>query len=144
MKKSLLMTLVLAFFAMFQGYSQTPIVESFEGAWPPTGWTITGFAHNVSRGYDGTKSADCNYSTSDGRIILPAYTATETTTLSFYLGCAYASWASDNVFTVEVSTSVESPSWQTGKLFKIYHIQQMMMISCITKSIYLLMLDKKY
>ena len=113
MKKTLLMTLVLAFFAMFQGYSQTQIVESFEGAWPPTGWTITGFTQNVARGYDGTKSADCNYSTSDGRIILPSYVCSEYTTFSFYVGTAFASYSSSNVFTVEVSTSVDNPSWQT-------------------------------
>ena len=41
--KKLLLTLVLAFFAMIQGFSQTPIAESFEGTFPPEGWTITGF-----------------------------------------------------------------------------------------------------
>lgn len=103
MKKKLLLTLVLAFFAMLQGFSQTPIVESFEGAWPPTGWTITGFTQNVSRGYDGSKSADCNWQLSDGRIILPSYVCSEYTTFSFYVGAAFASYSSSNVFTVEVS-----------------------------------------
>ncbi len=113
MKKRFLLTLVLAFFAMLQGFSQAPIVESFEGAWPPSGWTVTGFYQETERGFDGQNSAVCDYSVYDGRMILPSYVAGEHTTFSFYVGCAFSSWASSNVFTVEVSTSVESPSWTT-------------------------------
>ncbi|MEE1226295.1 MAG: fibronectin type III domain-containing protein [Bacteroidales bacterium] len=113
--KKLLLTLVIAFFAMIQGFSQTPIAESFEGTFPPEGWTITGFTQNVARGVEGpgSKSAMLDYSAFDGRIILPSYVATEHTVFSFYVGAAYASYAADNVFTVEVSTSVDNPSWQT-------------------------------
>lgn len=114
MKKRII-TLLVAFLATIQGFSQMPIVESFEGAWPPTGWTITGFTQNVQRGYNSSKSADCNYSTPDGRITLPAYTATETTTLSFYLGCAYATYASDNVLLWKFQLLLKV---QVGKLSK--------------------------
>ena len=108
--KKLLLTLVLAFFAMIQGFSQ-PIFESSEGTWPPQGWTITGFTQETQRGFDGQKSAVCDYSVYDGRIILPSYVAGEHTTFSFYVSCEFPSWAYLNTFTVEVSTSVESPSW---------------------------------
>ena len=94
--KKILLTLVIAFFAIIQGFSQTPIAESFEGTFPPEGWTITGFTQNVARGVEGpgSKSADCNWQLSDGRIILPSYVCSEYTTFSFYVGTAYASYSS--------------------------------------------------
>ena len=112
MKKQLLLTLVLAFFAMFQGISQ-PIYESFEGTFPPTGWTVTGSWQQYSyRASDGGMCAYMAYSGTSGRMILPAYTADVTTTLSFYVGASYASDAWMNDFTIEVTTSLEEPAWQ--------------------------------
>ncbi len=113
MKKSLLMTLVLAIFAMFQGFSQAPISESFEGAWPPTGWTPGGFTQNTFRAVDGVKSVEFDFSNFEGRLVMPAYVASEATMLSFYVGCAWSDYSSSNQFTVEISTSTENPTWQT-------------------------------
>ena len=110
MKKQLLLTLVLAFFAMFQGISQ-PIYESFEGTFPPTGWTVTGSWQQYSSS-DGGMCAYMAYSGTSGRMIMPAYTADVTTTLSFYVGASYASDAYMNDFTIEVATSLEDPTWQ--------------------------------
>ena len=108
MKKQLLLTLVLAFFAMFQGISQ-PIYESFEGTFPPTGWTVTGSWQQYSyRASDGGMCAYMAFSGTAGRMIMPAYTADVTTTLSFYVGASYAS----DAFTIEVATSLEEPAWQ--------------------------------
>ncbi len=45
-------------------------------------------------------------------MIMPAYTADVTTTLSFYVGASYASDAYMNDFTIEVATSLEDPTWQ--------------------------------
>ena len=110
--KKLLLTLVLAFFAMIQGFSQ-PIFESFEGTFPPTGWTVTGSWQQYSyRASDGGMCAYMAYSGTSGRMILPAYTADVTTTLSFYVGASYASDAWMNDFTIEVTTSLEEPAWQ--------------------------------
>ena len=112
MKKQLLLTLVLAFFAMFQGISQ-PIYESFEGTFPPTGWTVTGSWQQYSyRASDGGMCAYMAFSGTAGRMIMPAYTADVTTTLSFYVGASYASDAYLNDFTIEVATSLEDPTWQ--------------------------------
>ena len=112
MKKQLLLTLVLAFFAMFQGISQ-PIYESFEGTFPPTGWTVTGSWQQYSyRASDGGMCAYMAFSGTAGRMIMPAYTADVTTTLSFYVGASYASDAYLNDFTIEVATSLEEPAWQ--------------------------------
>ena len=112
MKKQILLTLVLAFFAMFQGISQ-PIYESFEGTFPPTGWTVTGSWQQYSyRASDGGMCAYMAYSGTSGRMIMPAYTADVTTTLSFYVGASYASDAYMNDFTIEVATSLEDPTWQ--------------------------------
>ncbi len=58
MKKQLLLTLVLAFFAMFQGFSQA-IYESFEGTFPPTGWTVTGSWQQYS--YRASDGGMCAY-----------------------------------------------------------------------------------
>ncbi|MEE1119672.1 MAG: hypothetical protein U0K90_07035, partial [Bacteroidales bacterium] len=110
--KKLLLTLVLAFFAMIQGFSQ-PIFESFEGTFPPTGWTVTGSWQQYSyRSSDGGMCAYMAYTGTSGRMILPAYTADVTTTLSFYVGASYASDAWMNDFTIEVTTSLEEPAWQ--------------------------------
>ncbi|MEE1323162.1 MAG: fibronectin type III domain-containing protein, partial [Bacteroidales bacterium] len=104
--------MVLAFFAMIQGFSQ-PIFESFEGTFPPTGWTVTGSWQQYSyRASDGGMCAYMAYSGTSGRMILPAYTADVTTTLSFYVGASYASDAWMNDFTIEVTTSLEEPAWQ--------------------------------
>ncbi|MEE1220782.1 MAG: fibronectin type III domain-containing protein [Bacteroidales bacterium] len=110
--KKVLSILVLAFFAMIQGFSQ-PIFESFEGTFPPTGWTVTGSWQQYSyRASDGGMCAYMAYSGTSGRMILPAYTADVTTTLSFYVGASYASDAWMNDFTIEVTTSLEEPAWQ--------------------------------
>jgi hypothetical protein len=112
MKKQLLLTLVLAFFAMFQGNSQS-IYESFEGTFPPEDWTITGsWTQSTSRAYDGDKCAFLSWEGTNGRMIMPAYTAEATTTLTFYMGADYPTYAHLNVFTIEVATSLEEPVWQ--------------------------------
>ncbi len=112
MKKQLLLTLVLAFFAMFQGNSQS-IYESFEGTFPPEDWTITGsWTQSTSRAYDGDKCAFLSWGGTNGRMIMPAYTAEATTTLTFYMGADYPTYAHLNVFTIEVATSLEEPVWQ--------------------------------
>ncbi len=111
MRKSLL-TLIVALFVAIQGFSQA-IYESFEGVWPPTGWTVTGGWYQYSyRSSDGGMSAAMTYSGTPGRMILPAYTADATTVLSFYIGASYASDAYMNDFTIEVATSLEDPTWQ--------------------------------
>ena len=112
MKKQLLLTLVLAFFAMFQGNSQS-IYESFEGTFPPEDWTITGpWTQSTTRAYDGDKCAFLAWGGTNGRMIMPAYTAEATTTLTFYMGADYPTYAHLNVFTIEVATSLEEPVWQ--------------------------------
>ena len=111
MKKQLLM-LIVALFVTIQGFSQA-IFESFEGTFPPTGWTITGDWQQYSyRASDGGMCAYMTYSGTAGRMIMPAYTADATTILSFYVGASYASDAYLNDFTIEVATSLEEPAWQ--------------------------------
>ena len=111
MKKQLLM-LIVALFVTIQGFSQA-IYESFEGTFPPEDWTITGsWTQSTSRAYDGDKCAFLAWGGTNGRMIMPAYTAEATTTLTFYMGADYPTYAHLNVFTIEVATSLEEPVWQ--------------------------------
>ena len=111
MKKQLLM-LIVALFVTIQGFSQA-IFESFEGTFPPEDWTITGsWTQSTSRAYDGDKCAFLAWGGTNGRMIMPAYTAEATTTLTFYMGADYPTYAHLNVFTIEVATSLEEPVWQ--------------------------------
>jgi hypothetical protein len=105
--KKVLSILVLMFFITTNGFSQA-INESFEsGTFPPTGWTSTGdWTTLTSTAHDGTTSAYVSDIEDGGRLVLPLYTADETTMLSFWLACTYASYSSATTLTVEFCSFV--------------------------------------
>ena len=111
--KKLLSILVVMFFIMTNGISQT-ITEGFEGTFPPEGWTIEGlWITNTYRHYEGTTSAYVSDGAIGGRLIMPIFSATDATVLSFYMGATYPSYASLTTCTIEVTTSLEEAAWQT-------------------------------
>ncbi|MBQ5891076.1 MAG: fibronectin type III domain-containing protein [Bacteroidales bacterium] len=113
--KKVLSILVLMFFITTNGFSQA-INESFEsGTFPPTGWTSTGdWTTLTSTAHDGTTSAYVSDIEDGGRLVLPLYTADETTMLSFWLACTYASYSDQTTLTVEVAfPSEEELVWTT-------------------------------
>ena len=101
--KKLLSILVVMFFIMTDGISQT-ITEGFEGAFPPEGWTITGdWEVSTNQPYEGTKSLYTYWQDDGGRIVLPAYMAGGQTYLNFFLRMDYPSDASLTIVTVQVA-----------------------------------------
>ena len=105
--KKLLSILVVMFFIMTNGISQT-ITEGFEGTFPPEGWTITGdWEVATNQPYEGTKSLYTYWGDDGGRIVLPAYMAGGQTYLNFFLRMDYPSDASLTIVTVQVADATQ-------------------------------------
>lgn len=95
------------FFISTSGFSQA-INESFEGTFPPTGWTVTGdWVSYTNTAHSGTTSAYSSDSQPGGRMTLPLYSVEETTTFAFWLACTYPGYASATTLTVEVAIATE-------------------------------------
>jgi hypothetical protein len=112
MKKQLL-ALVLSIFAMTNVLSQ-PIREGFEGSFPPEDWIVEGtWITSNYRYHEGTTSAYVTDGAVGGRLIMPVFSATDATILSFYMGVIYPGYANLTTLTIEVATSLEQATWQT-------------------------------